>query len=332
MVEGRGVDTYEAFRPTAARRAGVPGLISRATERLRMTGTAVVTGGRGRSGRWVVDHLADEGWHVVCVDLDHPGFGTAPRENVEFRAADLTDRGEALDVVRSADPDAVVHWAAIPVPLRHPEGRVFETNTQAAYNVLTAAGSVGARVVWASSESTYGFPFSAEERLPERVPVTEDHPLEPEDPYGLSKVASEAVAAGVARRDGVPVVSLRPSWINYPGDYEVLDLQDQPQLGTGNFWSYVDVRDVATAVSAALDADVDGHEAVNVMAADNYVGRPTADLFEETFGERPDPFEVTGEQCAFSLATAREVLGWEPEHDWRAAREEAVAAPSLTAD
>ena len=295
-----------------------------------MTRTAVVTGGLGRSGRWIVDHLADAGWRVVCVDLDHPGFGTAGRDGVEFRAADLTDRGEALDVVTAADPDAVVHWAAIPVPLRHPEGRVFATNTQAAYNVLTAAGSADARVVLASSESVYGFPFSEAEVLPDHAPVREDHPRRPEDPYGLSKVASEEVAKGVARRDGVPVVSLRPSWINYPGDYEVLDMQDDPAAGTGNYWSYVDVRDVARAVAAALEAEVDGHAAVHVMAADNYVGRPTAALFDETFGERPDPCELDGEQCAFSLARARELLGWAPEHGWREAAGADVAAPSLT--
>lgn len=297
-----------------------------------MTGTALVTGGLGRSGRWLVDRLADEGWHVVCVDVDHPGFGTAGREGVEFRAADLTDRGQAGDVVRGVDPDAVVHWAGIPVPLRHPDGRVFETNTMAAYHVLTAAGDVGARVVWASSESTYGFPFAADRRLPDRAPLTEDHPLRPEGPYGLSKVAGEEVAKGVARRDGVPVVSLRPSWIQYPGDYECLDLQDDAAAGAGNFWAYVDVRDVASAVVAALGADVDGHEAVHVMAADNYVGRPTAELFEEVFGQRPDPWDLAGEQSAFSLAKAREVLGWEPAHSWREAADEAVDPPSLTSE
>jgi nucleoside-diphosphate-sugar epimerase len=297
-----------------------------------MPETVVVTGGLGRSGRWIVDRLADEGYHVVCVDLDHPGFGSNGRDGVEFRAADLTDRGAALDVVQGADPGAVVHWAAIPVPLRHGGGEVFETNTLAAYNVLTAAGAAGARVVWASSESAYGFPFAAGQRLPDRAPVTEDHPLRPEDPYGLSKVAGEEVAKGVARREGVPVVSLRPSWINYPGEYAVLDLQDDPEAGTGNFWSYVDVRDVAGAVSAALAADVRGHEAVHVMAADNYVGRPTAELFEEAFGERPDPCDLQGEDCAFSLATARAVLDWTPEHAWREASGADVEPPTLTVD
>ncbi len=57
--------------------------------------------------------------------------------------------------------------------------------------------------------------------------------------------------------------------------------------GAGNCWSYVDVRDVATAVAAALDADIGGHEAFNVAAAENYVGRPTAALVEEQWGDLP---------------------------------------------
>ncbi len=44
-----------------------------------MTDTVVVTGGRGRSGRWICDHLAGE-YHVVCVDRDHPGWEIPTRE------------------------------------------------------------------------------------------------------------------------------------------------------------------------------------------------------------------------------------------------------------
>jgi len=289
--------------------------------------TALVTGGLGRSGRWIVDRLREDGWTVVCVDLDGPPADATVPGDVDFRAADLTDRGQALDLVRETDPDAVVHWAAIPDPLGHAEGRVFETNTLSAYNVLSAAGSAGARIVAASSESTYGFPFGEGQRLPDCVPITEDHPQRPEDPYALSKVATEETGKTIARRDDVPVVSIRPSWIQYPGDYECLALQDDPSHGTGNFWSYVDVRDVADAVAAALSADVEGHVPVNVAAADNYGGRPTAELFDAAFGERPDPFDVEGEQSALSVATAGRVLDWQPSHDWRTAADEDVPAP-----
>ncbi|WP_048077915.1 NAD-dependent epimerase/dehydratase family protein, partial [Halorubrum sp. AJ67] len=70
--------------------------------------TVLVTGGRGASGRWVVDRLAGD-YEVVVVDYDHPGLGVDPAPNVSFRAADLAERGEALDIVAAVDPDAVVH-------------------------------------------------------------------------------------------------------------------------------------------------------------------------------------------------------------------------------
>ncbi|MFC6890166.1 NAD-dependent epimerase/dehydratase family protein, partial [Halorubrum trueperi] len=171
--------------------------------------TVLVTGGCGASGRWVVDRLAGD-YEVVVVDYERPGLDASPIPNVSFRAADLANRGEALDVVHAVNPDAVVHWAAIPVAGTHPDGRVFETNVRAAKNVLDAAGRTDARIVQASSDGAYGFFFADPTPMPDELPVTEEHPLRPEDPYGLSKVTAEAVAGAVARREGVPAVSIRP--------------------------------------------------------------------------------------------------------------------------
>ncbi|WP_284010951.1 NAD-dependent epimerase/dehydratase family protein [Haloarcula pelagica] len=295
-----------------------------------MTETVLVTGGRGRSGRWICDRLAGD-YDVVCIDLDHPGWEVAERDHLTFRAADVTDGGEVRDLVAEFDPAAVVHWAALPAPERHAGTRVFETNVSATYNVLDAAGRAGADVVWASSESAYGLAFAAETPLPAYLPMDEGHPMAPEDPYGTSKVAGEAVAKMVARRDGISVASIRPSWIQYPGEYNCLDIEDLAD-GAGNCWSYVDVRDVASLVAAALDADFDGHEAFHAAAADNYMGRPTADLVAEYFGELPAECELDGEQSALSTATARSLLDWAPEHDWRTAGDAAVDEPTLLAE
>ncbi|MFC7008928.1 NAD-dependent epimerase/dehydratase family protein [Halalkalicoccus salilacus] len=295
-----------------------------------MSRTAIVTGGLGHAGTWVVDRLARDGWRVVCVDLTHPGYQVAERERITFRAADLTERAEALDLVAEFDPDAVVHFAAYPSPTRHADGRVFETNAISTYHTLVAAGRAGAKVVWASSESTYGFPFAREQTLPDYLPITEDHPLRPEDPYGTSKVVGEEVGKMVARRYDVPVASIRPSWIQEPGRYlcrEGRDLSD----GAGNFWSYVDARDVAGIVAAALETDFEGHEAFLAVADENYLDRPTADAIEEYFGALPEECALEGEESAFSIEKARDLLGWEPKHDWRTAAEEEVSV-SLTAD
>jgi UDP-glucose 4-epimerase len=288
----------------------------------------VVTGGRGQSGRWVVDRLVREGHAVTCLDHDHPGFG-AGYEALEYRALDLTDAGAVFDTVTAVDPDAVVHWGAIPAAGRHPGVALYRNNSLAAYNVLTAAGRVGARVVQASSDGAYGFFFAEPTPLPDELPVTEAHPRRPEDPYGLSKVVAEEVAATVARRDGVPVASLRPSWIQYPGEYACRDpaYVEDLSAGAGNYWSYVDVRDVVGCVCAALEADLDGHEAFNCVAPDNALGRPLLDLLAEQFGRVPDGATVEGDASAYSTAKAAALLDWTPSYSWREAADADVPGP-----
>jgi nucleoside-diphosphate-sugar epimerase len=302
--------------------------------------TVLVTGGRGASGRWVVDRLAGD-YEVVVVDYEHPGLDADPAPHVSFRAADLADRGEALDVVHAVDPDAVVHWAAIPVAGTHPDGRVFETNVRAAKNVLDAAGRADARIVQASSDGAYGFFFAEPTPLPDALPIAEDHPLRPEDPYGLSKVTAEATAGAVARREGVPAVSVRPSWIQHPGEYACRSdgYVDDLDAGAGNFWSYVDARDVADLVAAALagtagpdPAVAPGtHEAVNCVAADNAIGRPLLDLLRESYGETPDDCAVAegDDRGAYAIAKADRLFGWTPSHSWREAADEDVPDPTL---
>ncbi|RLM63032.1 NAD(P)-dependent oxidoreductase [Halorubrum sp. Atlit-26R] len=307
--------------------------------------TVLVTGGRGASGRWVVDRLAGD-YEVVVVDYDHPGLGVDPAPNVSFRAADLAERDQALDVVAAVDPDAVVHWAAIPVAGTHPEGRVFETNALAAKHVLDAAGRADAPVVQASSDGAYGFFFADPTPFPDELPVTEAHPLRPEDPYGLSKVTAEAAAGAVARRHDVPAVSIRPSWIQYPGAYACRadEYVDDLDAGAGNFWSYVDVRDVADLVAAAL-ADLLGddpavapgtHEAVNCVAGDNALGRPLLDLLRESYGEIPTDCAVDESAIAegddrgvYAIEKAARLFGWTPSRSWRDAADAAVAEPTL---
>jgi nucleoside-diphosphate-sugar epimerase len=289
--------------------------------------TVLVTGGLGGSGRWIVDRLAAAWDEVVCVDRVR---GESGHRNVDVRQADLTDRGEVYDLVTAFDPDAVVHWGAIPDPEGHAGGTVFENNVVSTYNVLEAAGRVGADVVWASSESAYGFPFAEETPLPDYLPVDEDHPVRPEDPYGTSKVVGEAVAEMVVRRYDVSVVSIRPSWIQYPGEYECKGF-DPSNGGVGNFWSYIDIRDIASVVSAALAADIDGHEPLLVAADENYGGEPTVELVEERFGEVPDDVSLAGEESAMSNARAKELLEWAPEHTWREARDEDVEEPDVRA-
>lgn len=304
---------------------------------------AIVTGGLGGAASWVVDSLAEQGWTVRCIDLDTPDPKAAP-PNVDFREADLTDQGSTWELVTEFDPDAVVHFAAYPNPLNHAGAEVYENNTMSAYNVLTAAGSCGADVVWSSSETVYGTVFADPSFLPDYFPIDVDHPLRPEDPYGTSKVTGEEIAKMVTRRYDVSVASIRPSWINYPGEYqtgtirrnfdlETADFRDHFGItshnAAGNFFSYVDIRDVVSQVERAIEVEFEGHERFMAVAADNYLDVPTLDAVEACYGELPERCDITDDESAFTAERAADVLDWSSSHSWRDAESEEVDGPAF---
>jgi nucleoside-diphosphate-sugar epimerase len=268
----------------------------------------VVTGGSGKAGRWVVRDLRERDHDVLNVDLVHDGS----RHGL-CRLADLTDLGQAHEVIAGAD--AVVHLGAIPAPEIRPEGETFRNNAISTYNVFSAATERGVgRVVWASSETVLGLPFDAP---PAFAPVDETHPPRPESSYALSKLAGETMAEQFARRTGIPFVGLRISNIMEPGDYAAFESwQGDPRVRKWNLWGYVDVRDVAQAVRLALEADTRGAEIAIVAAADTCMRRDSADLMAEVFPAVPLRRALEGRETLLGIDRARAILGYAPEHGW----------------
>jgi nucleoside-diphosphate-sugar epimerase len=271
-----------------------------------------VTGASGRAGRAVVADLMAHGHWVVATDLVIP----VPDELDEprFPLADLTDFGQAVEVLR--DVDAVVHLANIPVPDIRTPAVTFNQNMTMNFNVFMAASQVGlSRVVWASSETTLGLPFDVPPRY---APVDEDHYPVATTTYALSKVASETVAGHIAEWSGIPFVALRFSNILGPADYEEFpSYWDDPRLRKWNLWGYIDKRDVGAACRLALEADVSGSQSFIIAAADTVMTRPSAELMAEVFPSVPLTGEVRGCATLLSSQRARQALGFVPEHSWR---------------
>ena len=292
--------------------------------------TLLLTGALGGIGRWTVDALASE-YEIVGVDLTEPP--QSPYEAVTYRAADLTEQGPTWELIHHVDPDAVVHLAAVPGAAHRASTETFLTNVASTYNVLTAAGEVGARVVWTSSEATYGVTFGDEARPIEFLPIDETHPQRPEDGYGLSKVVGETIAERTVRRYGISVASIQPSWVQVPGAYRTAAIRESfdrnDPVPSGSCWSYVDVRDVAAIVRRALEDEPAVHERYLATAADNYLDVSTATAIEAAWGRLPEPCALEGDESAFSTAKAREELDWAPAHSWRAAETAAVASPRI---
>jgi nucleoside-diphosphate-sugar epimerase len=262
-----------------------------------------------------VADLAGHGHEVLGVDLVPPRGENGPPD---FLRADLTDYGQASEVLK--DVDAVVHLANIPAPGLRTPSVTFNDNMTMNFNVFQAAAEAGLRrVVWASSETTLGLPFDVPPRY---APVDEDHYPVPSSTYALSKVASETIATEIAKWSGIPFVALRFSNILGPADYARFpSIWDDPAARKWNLWGYVDERDVAQACRLGLDADItaDGSNSSSfiIAAADTVMTRPSADLMKQMYPSVPFHGEIQGNVTLLSIGRARQVLGYEPRHSWR---------------
>jgi nucleoside-diphosphate-sugar epimerase len=279
-----------------------------------------VTGATGKAGRAAVRELREHGYRVVATDIALAGADVA----AGVLAADLTDYGQATEVLRGAD--AVVHLANIPAPGRSTPAVTFTANTTMNFNVFHAAAALGlSAVVWASSETTLGLPFGhGPEQVPgapgelRYAPVDEDHFPFPATTYALSKVASEALAEQVARWSGIPFTGLRISNIMEPHDYERFpSYWPDWHARKWNLWGYVDVRDVAAACRLGLEVDGAGSRNVIIAAADTVMNRPSRELLAEVFPDVPLTGEVTEYGSLLSTGRASQLLGYHPRHSWR---------------
>ncbi|GAB4065948.1 NAD(P)-dependent oxidoreductase [Angustibacter speluncae] len=285
------------------------------------------TGGSGKAGQHVVAHLAGLGHQVTNADLvplGHP--------DVADLRVDLTDTGQVysavaglarfdeLDLPAKPSYDAVVHFAALPAILIAPDATTYATNVLSTYNVLEAATRLGVRkVVFASSETTYGICFAQGERRPQYVPVDEEHPTVPEDSYAMAKVANEVTARSFQARSGADVYGLRINNVIEPHEYaeSFPAFLEDASLRRRNVFAYIDVRDLGRMVERCLQVDGLGYEVFNVANADLSVALTTDEVCERFYEGVPVRREMGRDETFYSIDKARRLVGFEPQHSWR---------------
>lgn len=280
----------------------------------------LVTGGRGKVGRAAVTALQAAGHEVVTTDLAAPEYERPRPGEPAYRQADLTDAGAVYAMIDRYD--AVVHTAAIPDPVHHAPHVVFSNNLMAAFNVIDACVRAGVRrIVNISSETVLGTVFGEGRILVDRLPVDEDSPMRAADPYGFGKETIERWCDRVVAHRRLGIVSIRPSWVNHPGNYErnLGPLIRNPFETSLNFWSYTDATDLGEAIRLACEVDTTGHEVVYVAQPDNSTGRPLRELVDAVFGaadiqlrELPRP-----DASGIDSSKATRLLGWRPTRSWR---------------
>jgi nucleoside-diphosphate-sugar epimerase len=287
----------------------------------------IVAGGAGTLGQYAIREFLHHGHEVLCVDT------ARAKENICLSLiVDLRETKELSAAFQ--DADAVVHLARKRFPYTangfDPASRVWKTpeiaedaerfshNVTITYNVLVAALQAGVkRVLSGSSLAVYGLYYPLRPLMPDYLPIDEDHPLRPQDPYGMSKLVGEELCDAFARKSSMQIASLRFAGIATGADYpKLVERQKDPLCrGTGALWTYVDVRDAATACRLALKKHFQGHQAFNICAPTTIMNVPTQDLVREYLPQvKRMRSGLEGNWSGYDTSKAEAVLGFRAEH------------------
>jgi UDP-arabinose 4-epimerase len=163
----------------------------------------LVTGAAGYIGSHACKALARRGLQPVGLDnLERAGLRHLPWGPLEV--ADTRDRAALDAILRRHRPEAVMHFAAyayVGESVAEP-GRYYHNNVLGSLTLLESMRDAGVgRIVFSSTCATYG--------IPNRVPIDEDHPQSPINPYGSSKRMVERILADFDRAHGMQSVTLR---------------------------------------------------------------------------------------------------------------------------
>jgi UDP-glucose 4-epimerase len=301
----------------------------------------LVTGGAGYIGSVVVDQLLERGFKVVVLDDLSAGHRQAVARGASFVQGGVGNRELVESLLERERIEAIIHLAAfalVPESVAQPQKYVTNNVTAARVLLEAAVQAKIRRFVFSSSCAVYGHPAT--------IPIREDSPLEPVNPYGETKRDFERVLGDVAPKQGMRVVSLR--YFNASGATERLGEDHDPEThlipsvlaaalgkraalevygtdyptddGTA-VRDYVHVTDIADAHVRALDVELDGDKAVAVNLGTG-TGRSVREIVEAARRvtgrtvptvERPrragDPPELVA-----AVSRAATLLGWRASH------------------
>ena len=302
----------------------------------------LVTGGAGYIGSHTCLALSQKGYTPVVFDSLVNGH----REFVQwgpFEQGDVRDRARLDQVIAKHKPAAIVHFAGLIEVGQSMSDPIafFENNVAGSLTLFSAAVHAGIdKLVFSSTCATYG--------IPQAVPIREDHPQVPINPYGRSKLMVEQILNELDTRKGFRSVILR--YFNAAGadpeghigewhtpETHVIPLvieaarsrdtnfkvfgSDYPTRDGTCIRDFVHVCDLADAHSRGIDYLIGGGQSIALNLGTGH-GTSVKEIIEavEFVSRRPlrveygprregDPPELVADNALAKLS-----LGWEPQH------------------
>ena len=303
-----------------------------------------VTGGSGYIGSVVVRRLLERGYEVTVFDNLERGHKCNVPAEARLIVGDLRNLSEITQAMEETHPEAVIHFAAYALvgesmanPLMY-----FENNVKGGINLLSAMASVNCdRIIFSSSCATYG--------VPTELPIEEDMPQDPTNPYGHSKLMFEQICQWHAdsKNPANKAFHLRPTFLRYfnaagaalgmvedhepethiipnvlkvaLGKKDHVDVfgDDYPTPDGTCIRDYVHLEDLCSAHILALEKQALG--AFNLGTGEGVSVKEIVDVCRKVTGH-PIPVVISprrpGDPPALyaSGEKARRVLGWNPTH------------------
>lgn len=298
----------------------------------------LVTGGAGYVGSVCTTVLLEQGNDVVVVDDLSTGNAEAVPTGAEFVEGDIA--AVADELLSGSRFDGVLHFGAqslVGESVEFPE-KYWQGNVVTTLALLEAVRRSGTpRLVFSSTAATYG--------EPESVPITEDAPTRPTNPYGASKLAIDHAISSYAHAHGLAATSLR--YFNVAGAYggagenrvvetHLIPLVLQVALGVrdhiavfGTDWptkdgtavrDYIHVKDLADAHVLALTKSEPGrHGIYNLGSGEGFTVREVISACERVTGlpiAAVDAPRRAGDPAVLIASSSRAIseLGWNPQH------------------
>ncbi len=312
----------------------------------------LVTGGAGYVGSHAAKQLVQSGHDVLIVDSLAEGHRLAARA-LPFVSASLLESERIIAAMKDHKTEAVMHFAAfayVGVSVRDP-AQYYHNNIVGSLSLLAAMREANVeRIVFSSTCATYG--------VPQKVPITEDHPQNPISPYGYTKLVIEraladyshayglgyaalryfnaagAAADGTLGEDHDPETHLIPLILQVAlGQREHIDVfgTDYPTPDGTCIRDYIHVDDLATAHVAALEKLEPGMELkLNLGTGHGASVQEVIDLCREVTG-RPIPANIVGRRegdppaLVADASAAKRELGWQARYTIREIIESAWA-------
>ncbi|PCH42342.1 NAD(P)-binding protein [Wolfiporia cocos MD-104 SS10] len=269
-----------------------------------------VTGCNGRVGQRVVIAALKQGYVVVGIDTITKDLDFSSHPNYTFVNADLRDLNETLNALRGCD--GVVQLAGHSNPGDY-LASTHNTNVAITWNVLRAAAELEInRIAQASSVNVITLVYSSRRDL-QYFPIDEDHPCEPDEPYGLSKLIAEMQADSIVRRyPSMRVASIRLHW-SCPT--RAAAKRDDSARRRNDLWGYVQEDSGAEAFLLAVAGDKGkwrGHERFFIASPYTAHDEDTMALKEKFWPNVPilKGKDLNGRKGFFDCSKAERLLGW----------------------